>query len=319
MSAEREDPATDPWLMIADLRRQLAERTAERDATAAERDQALAREAATAEVLQVINSSPGDLAPVFDALLEKATRLCEAPFGVLWSVEDGRIRPVASHNVPDAYAEFLGRESSQPGPESAVARTIRKGSLFHFADAAAGEPYRSGDPFAVAAVKLGGVRSLINVPLVKDKAVFGIFGIYRQEVRPFSDRQVGLLQNFATQAVIAMENARLINETREALEQQTATAQVLGVINSSPGELAPVFDAMLEKAMRLCEAAFGMLWTFDGDRFHMAAHRGLSAALEEALRRSADLWSIDLSEPPGQKSRPGEGSGLQRLLDGEEV
>jgi len=131
MSAEREDPATDPWLMIADLRRQLAERTAERDATAAERDQALAREAATAEVLQVINSSPGDLAPVFDALLEKATRLCEAPFGVLWSVEDGRIRPVASHNVPDAYAEFLGRESSQPGPESAVARTIRKGSLFH--------------------------------------------------------------------------------------------------------------------------------------------------------------------------------------------
>jgi hypothetical protein len=122
-------------------------------------DEGLAREAATAEVLQVINSSPGDLTPVFEAMLKKATGLCEPAFGVLWAIDGNRVRPVASHKIPQAYADFLGRDGSPPGPESAIARTIRERALMHFPDAAMGEPYRSGDRFAVAAVELGGVRT----------------------------------------------------------------------------------------------------------------------------------------------------------------
>ena len=268
--------------------------------------EALEQQTATAEVLQVINSSPGDLTPVFEAMLEKAMRLCEAAFGGLWTFDEDRYVAVALRGVPAAYAAFLGENSQMPGPGSPPHRFLRgERSVIHNLNLADEEPYRAGDPQRRALVDLGGARTALQVPLVKDDAVLGVITVYRQEVRPFSDKQIALLQNFAAQAVIAMENARLITETREALEQQTATAEVLQVINSSPGDLTPVFDAMLEKAMRLCGAAFGQLHTYDGEGFPTAALRGLPAAYAEYQAKNPPTY--------------GPGTAPWRIVHGEHV
>ncbi len=197
--------------------------------------EALEQQTATAEVLQVINSSPGDLAPVFDAMLEKAMHLCEAAFGILWTYDGERLHAAAIHGATAAYTEFLTSVLHRPTPSNLHGRLLGGEHLAHFTDVAASEDYKSGDPMPRALVDLGGGRTLLGVPLRKDSAFLGDIVIYRQEVRPFSDKQIALLQNFAAQAVIAMENARLITETREALEQQTATAEVLQVINSLAG------------------------------------------------------------------------------------
>src|SRR6516225_7347712 len=248
----------------AELQRQLDERTAERD-------EALAQQAATAEVLQVINSSPGDLAPVFDAMLEKATRLCEAAFGVLHIYDGERFHPVSTLGVPGAYVDYLKRDPPEFGPGTGPARTLAGERVVHIVNMIDTETYRAGEPNRRAIVDLGGARTALGVPLLKDDVVLGHFTIYRQQVRPFTKKQIALLQNFAAQAVIAMENARLLTETREALEQQTATVEVLQVINSSPGDLAPVFEAMFEKAGRLCEAEGGTFWSCDGRSFQVRA------------------------------------------------
>ncbi len=261
----------------------IAELEAQVVALNAELREARDQQTATAEVLQVINSSPGELAPVFDAILDKTMTLCGAAFGVMLTYDGKDFRTGATRGLPPRFAEYLATTSDQPGPGAASPRLVRGERVVHILDLKDDEPYRSGDPYRRALVEIGGARTLLALPLRRDNAVLGTLNVYRQEVRAFSDKEIALLENFADQAVIAIENTRLIAETREALEQQTATAEVLQVINSSPGELAPVFEAMLEKALRLCEAALGVLFRYDGASLHLAAARGASAAALDAF------------------------------------
>jgi two-component system, NtrC family, sensor kinase len=292
MSPMPDSKLADPAQIIADLQRKLDERTAERDEYKAERDEyqadrdeALDREAATAEVLQVINSSPGDLAPVFEAMLAKALRLCEAASGIFWIREGERFRAVALSGLSQAYAEFVTREPWLPGSRTTLARVVAQQTAMHRLDIKETDAYREGDPFAVAAVELGGLRSMIAMPLIKDGIMLGSLSLYRREVRPFTDKQIALVANFAAQAVIAIENARLLTETREALEQQTATAEVLQVINSSPGDLAPVYDVILEKARSLCGVPVGGLMLYDGEHVRTVSLHGFPEQFIEEARR----------------------------------
>jgi two-component system, NtrC family, sensor kinase len=240
----------------------------------AEQREALEQQTATAEVLQVINSSPGHLAPVFDAMLEKAVDLCGAAFGILLTYDGERFHHVTFRSIPAAYVQFMREHPPIYGPQSAPGRLALGERLVHMLDITDTDAYRSREANRRAIADLAGARTLVAVALQKDGALIGAIVVFRQEVRAFSDKQIGLLENFAAQGVIAMENARLITETREALEQQTATAEVLQIINASPGNLSPVFNAMLERAMRLCGAASGGLFTYDGERFHTVAALG---------------------------------------------
>src|SRR5262249_32844024 len=223
----------------------------------AERDEALAQQTATAEVLQVINSSPGDLAPVFDVMLERAIRLCKPALGVLFTWDGKRFHRVAWRGGAEEAIEASGGAVIPP-PGSPGYRLVQGENFVSIADLAADEIARTAP---VQYLLRFGARSYVTVALRKEGRLVGMLTVYRQEVRSFTDKEIALLENFAAQAVIAMENARLLTETREALEQQTATAEVLQVINSSPGDLKPVLDTVLEKALNLCDAAFGVLWT----------------------------------------------------------
>ncbi|HZK92190.1 MAG TPA: GAF domain-containing protein, partial [Stellaceae bacterium] len=272
-----------------------------------ETQEALDQQTATAEVLGVINSSPGDLAPVFEAMLEKAMRLCEATFGQLAVYEDGRFRTAAARGMPAAWADYRRRNPPDYGPGTQPARLLAGEPLIHIRDLIDDDAYRAGEPNRRALVDLGGVRTSLMVPLRREGQFLGFINIYRQEVRPFSDKDIALLQNFAAQAVIAMENARLLGETQEALDRQTATAEVLQVINSSPGNLAPVFEAMLEKAIDLCDGIQGTLWTFDGERAHLAASQGLSPKFVEMLRARRE------------HENPGDHDPVRRIMHGERL
>ena len=242
-----------------------------------ELNEALERQAATSEVLEVISGSPGDLQPVFAAMLENAVRICDATFGVIYRWDGEFLHALASHKTPPALAE--ARRRSPIRPRSDMVRTVTTKSVVHIPDLAAHAAYtKDRDPALVSAVELGGVRTFLVVPMFKGTEFIGSFSLYRQEVRPFTDRQIALVTNLAAQAVIAIENARLVNELcqrttdlTEALEQQTASSDVLRVISSSPGDLKPVFDAMLASAARICDATFGSMALCDGDAYRRVA------------------------------------------------
>ena len=243
--------------------------------------EALEQQTATSDVLGIISSSPGELEPVFRGVLENATRICEAKFGVMFYYQDGALRPAAELNVPTAYSEFMRqRGPHQLAAGSTFEQVFRTKQPVRLADAAA-----RGQFFSNNAAKLGGARSYMAVPMLKEGEPIGAIAIYRQEVRPFTDKQIELVSNFAKQAVIAIENTRLLNELRDSLQQQTATSEVLEVINTSTGELEPVFSSMLVNATRLCEANFGSLYLCEGDAFRIAAMHNAPPAYEQLRRR----------------------------------
>ena len=273
--------------------------------------ESLGQQTATSEVLKVISSSPGELEPVFQAMLENARRICEAKFGALYRCEGDALRAVAMHGAPQAFVEERRRNPLiRPPPQTTLARAIATKQPVQIADIV-NEPHYFDVPSGYSTVlltKLSGARTVLTVPMLKENEPIGAIVIYRTEVRPFSEKQVELVQNFAAQAVIAIENARLLNELRQSLERQTATSEVLKVISSSPSELKRVFDAILEHATRICEAKFGTMWLREGDAFRVVALHNAPPAFEER-RRNRLFHSTDLHPK----------SAVRRLLETRQV
>ena len=264
--------------------------------------EALEQQTATSEVLQVISSSAGELQPVFQAMLEKAVRICDANFGNLYLREGDAFRIGATYGASPAYVEFLRTEQLfHLNPKVGLGRLVRTKELYQVADISAVPTH--GEKLREATIKLAGARTLIALPMLKDNEVIGAIVIYRQVIRPFTNKQIELVKNFASQAVIAIENTRLLNELRqrtddlsEALEQQTATSEVLKVISSSPGELEVVFQILLENATRICEAAFGSMLHLEGDVFRRVALHNAPPAFAKFHKQAPTVQWREVSD-----------------------
>jgi len=268
--------------------------------------ESLEQQTATSEVLRVISSSPGELEPVFQAMLENATRICGTKAGVLFRYANGVYTAVAKIGVTPEFATYLESGPIRPGPGTGLRRIMETRQTIHIVDPRTEQAYVDRDPWRVATAELGRARSLLNVPMLRKGELIGAIAVFREEVRPFTEKQIELVTNFSAQAVIAIENARLLNELRESLQRQTATSEVLSVISKTPSDLQPVFRTILENATHLCAAKFGDIFRFDGNAFHFAVDVNTPPELADFKRHRGPFLPL-------------EGGGMDRMMRTKQV
>src|SRR5262245_16283384 len=290
--------ATKPKVRKAPIKHKSADRPPEQfDRLIRDRNEALEQLAATSEILRVIRASPTDAQPVFATIVRNAVSLCGSLYAVVFRFDGELLHFVDSHNMDPSSVNILIliKYPMRPSPSHVSGRAILSKSMIRVEDALADPDY--DQPFARAM----GLRRILGVPMLRDGAPIGVIVVGWAEAGPVPKAQEDLLKTFADQAAIAIENVRLFNETKEAVEQQTATSEVLQVISSSPGELEPVFRTMLDNATRICGAKFGTLFRSEGDALRTVAMHGAPPAFVEARRRDPII-------------RPGPGSTLKRAL-----